>query len=148
VEVRRAGTGQNRSAASRVPSAHPGSPIEAAARTGCSGAQIVSAPVVPKARTTSLLHTGQPIANADSRPPPVVLPVATGCAGERGGPCYYQTRWWARVGLDPWQPPHEITDRCLVTPDSVLPTLFWPGKPFARRLLDQALTVGRKHKAS
>ena len=24
-----------------------------------------------------------------------------------GVPSYYQTRWWARIALDPWQPRHE-----------------------------------------
>ncbi len=41
-----------------------------------------------------------------------------------GVPSYYQTRWWARVELDPWQPQHEMTERRLVPPDQVLATLF------------------------
>ena len=45
-----------------------------------------------------------------------------------GGPSYYQTRWWARVHLDPWQPRHEMIGRCLVATDRVLSTLFWPRK--------------------
>jgi ADP-ribose pyrophosphatase YjhB (NUDIX family) len=31
-----------------------------------------------------------------------------------GRPSYYQSRWWARVDLDPWQPQDEMTGRRLV----------------------------------
>jgi ADP-ribose pyrophosphatase YjhB (NUDIX family) len=65
----------------------------------------------------------------------------------RGATSYYQTRWWARVTVDPWQPQHEMTHRRLVTAELVLSTLFWPEKSFAQRLLDQALTVDRQHPA-
>lgn len=43
----------------------------------------VNAPGVPSAMTTSLLQSGQPIANTGSRTPPVVVPAATGWAGVR-----------------------------------------------------------------
>jgi hypothetical protein len=39
-----------------------------------------------------------------------------------GVPSYYQSRWWARVELDPWQPQDEMIARRLVTPDQVLAT--------------------------
>lgn len=56
-----------------------------------------------------------------------------------GVPSYYQTRWWARIALDPWQPRHEMIARRMVAPDQVLPTLSWRRKDYARRLLDLAL---------
>jgi 8-oxo-dGTP diphosphatase len=58
-----------------------------------------------------------------------------------GRPSYYQTRWWARIKLDPWQPRHEMIGRRLVTPDQVIPTLFWPRKELAHRLLQLALAA-------
>jgi ADP-ribose pyrophosphatase YjhB (NUDIX family) len=33
-----------------------------------------------------------------------------------GRPSYYQSRWWARVELDPWQPQDEMIARRLVPP--------------------------------
>ncbi len=63
-----------------------------------------------------------------------------------GGPSYYQTRWWARVELNPWQPQHEMIARRLVTVDQVLPTLCWSRKEVAGRLLDLALQVDRQHR--
>jgi hypothetical protein len=62
-----------------------------------------------------------------------------------GGPSYYQTRWWARVELDPWQPCHEMIGRRLVAPDQVLPTLCWSHKEVAHRLLDLAIQIDRHH---
>src|SRR5262245_29217479 len=56
-----------------------------------------------------------------------------------GGPSYYQTRWWARVALDPWQPRHEMTASRLVHVDQVLDVLCWSRKEYARRLLALAL---------
>jgi 8-oxo-dGTP pyrophosphatase MutT (NUDIX family) len=56
-----------------------------------------------------------------------------------GRPSYYQTRWWARVELDPWQPEDEMIARRLVTPDQVLDTLSWRRKEIAHRLLQLAL---------
>jgi 8-oxo-dGTP pyrophosphatase MutT (NUDIX family) len=68
-------------------------------------------------------------------------------ANPDGAASYYQTRWWARVTLDPWQPEHEMTGRRLVLPGLVLSTLFWPEKAIARRLFDQALTADRSYRA-
>jgi ADP-ribose pyrophosphatase YjhB (NUDIX family) len=64
-----------------------------------------------------------------------------------GPTSYYQTRWWARVTVQPWRPRHEMTGRRLIPPDRVLTTLFWPEKAIAARLLDQALTADRRHRA-
>jgi 8-oxo-dGTP pyrophosphatase MutT (NUDIX family) len=58
-----------------------------------------------------------------------------------GIPSYYQSRWWARVELDPWQPQDEMVGRRLVTPDRVLDTLTWRHKEIAHRLLHLALAV-------
>jgi ADP-ribose pyrophosphatase YjhB (NUDIX family) len=52
---------------------------------------------------------------------------------------HYQTRWWARVELDPWYPRDETVDRRLVPRDAVLATLSWSGKAIAARLLAAAL---------
>lgn len=64
-----------------------------------------------------------------------------------GVPSYYQTRWWARVELDPWQPRHEMTGRRLLPPDQVLETLSWRRKELADRLLDLALAADRHDRA-
>src|SRR6266540_4848850 len=53
-------------------SAHATRPSDARASSGWIGANSRSAPLAPTARTTSLLQTGQPIANSDSSPPPAV----------------------------------------------------------------------------
>jgi 8-oxo-dGTP pyrophosphatase MutT (NUDIX family) len=58
-----------------------------------------------------------------------------------GPPSYYQTRWWARVELDPWQPRYETLARRLVRPAWFLEALCWSRKEYAARLLDQALAA-------
>jgi ADP-ribose pyrophosphatase YjhB (NUDIX family) len=60
-----------------------------------------------------------------------------------GRSSYYQSRWWARVDLDPWQPQDEMTARRLVPPGQVLDTLAWQRKEIAHRLLQLALDVER-----
>jgi 8-oxo-dGTP pyrophosphatase MutT (NUDIX family) len=60
---------------------------------------------------------------------------------------YYQTRWWARVELGPWQPRHEMTGRRLVTVDQVLGTLSWRRKEIASRLLQLALDADQHDRA-
>jgi ADP-ribose pyrophosphatase YjhB (NUDIX family) len=55
-----------------------------------------------------------------------------------GRTSHYQTRWWARVELDPWEPCHETVERRLVEPDAVISTLSWTGKAIAARLLAAA----------
>lgn len=65
----------------------------------------------------------------------------------QGQRSYYQTRWWARVELDPWRPRHEMTGRRLVAPAQVLSLLHWRHEEFARRLLDLALAANDRHQA-
>jgi 8-oxo-dGTP pyrophosphatase MutT (NUDIX family) len=64
-----------------------------------------------------------------------------------GVPSYYQSRWWARVELDPWQPQDEMIARRLVTPDQVLDTLTWQRKEIAHRLLQLALDADQHDRA-
>jgi 8-oxo-dGTP pyrophosphatase MutT (NUDIX family) len=58
-----------------------------------------------------------------------------------GRPSYYQSRWWARVDLDPWRPRDEMIGRRLVAPNQVLDVLSWRRKEIAHRLLQLALDV-------
>jgi 8-oxo-dGTP pyrophosphatase MutT (NUDIX family) len=60
-----------------------------------------------------------------------------------GRPSYYQTRWWARIQLDPWQRWDDKLARRLVRADEVLDTLCWSRKEYAERLLHQALAADR-----
>lgn len=53
-----------------------------------------------------------------------------------GRTSHYQTRWWARVELDPWAPRHETVARQLVAPELVAPTLSWTGKAIVCRLIE------------
>ena len=64
-----------------------------------------------------------------------------------GVPSYYQTRWWARDELDPWQPRHEMIGRRLVPPDQVLDALSWQRKEIAHRLLHFALDADQYDRA-
>lgn len=59
-----------------------------------------------------------------------------------------QTRGWARVELDLWDPRHEIVARRLVTPALVAPSLFWQSKAAAERLLGYALAVEQADRSS
>jgi 8-oxo-dGTP pyrophosphatase MutT (NUDIX family) len=58
-----------------------------------------------------------------------------------GPASYYQSRWWARVELDPWQPRYETLARRLVRPDQFLEVLCWSRKEYAARLLGLALAA-------
>jgi len=60
-----------------------------------------------------------------------------------GRTSHYQTRWWARVHLEPWAPRHETIQRLPVPPERVLATLSWRSKAIAARLLDAALVHDR-----
>ena len=55
-----------------------------------------------------------------------------------GRTSHYQTRWWARVEIDPWTPRHETVARRLLPPELVIPTLSWARKAIAARLLAAA----------
>ena len=57
---------------------------------------------------------------------------------------YYQTRWWARVALNPWDPQFEMVERMLVGPEDVPATLFWREKTIASRLVELALAEERR----
>jgi ADP-ribose pyrophosphatase YjhB (NUDIX family) len=65
----------------------------------------------------------------------------------QGRTSYYQSRWWARVRLDRWEPRHEIIDRILVEPGQFLGTLSWAQKDIAARLLDTALEIDQHQKS-
>ncbi|MEU9207772.1 NUDIX hydrolase [Streptomyces sp. NPDC048415] len=54
---------------------------------------------------------------------------------------HYQTRWWARVELQPWRPAHETVERRLVLPERVVGALSWRRKEIAAVLLEQALAA-------
>jgi 8-oxo-dGTP diphosphatase len=56
---------------------------------------------------------------------------------------YYQTRFWARVELLPWDPQHEVIERGLVRPENFLQTLSWGSAPTAAIIL----AAGRKVEA-
>jgi 8-oxo-dGTP pyrophosphatase MutT (NUDIX family) len=60
--------------------------------------------------------------------------------GHPAGPQrYYQTRFWARVELLPWDPRFEIEERRLVRPEDFLQTLNWGTAPSAAIILEAGL---------
>jgi 8-oxo-dGTP pyrophosphatase MutT (NUDIX family) len=54
---------------------------------------------------------------------------------------YYQTRFWAQVELEPFEPTHEMTARKLVRPDEFLDTLFWGRETTAALILERGLRI-------
>ena len=56
-------------------------------------------------------------------------------------PAYYQTRFWARVELEPFHQTHEMTARKLVTPTEFRAELFWGQAPTAGLMLAHALAL-------
>jgi ADP-ribose pyrophosphatase YjhB (NUDIX family) len=54
---------------------------------------------------------------------------------------YYQTRFWARVELESFEPVHEMTARRLVRPGEFLDTLFWGRETTAALILERGLGV-------
>jgi len=62
-------------------------------------------------------------------------------------PTYYQTRFWARVELEPFTPAHEMTARRLVAPDGFLDTLFWGRERTATLILKRGLRIQAGHAA-
>ncbi len=56
---------------------------------------------------------------------------------------YYQTRWWARVTLLPFEPQHETTARKRVAPADFVTTLRWKTARIAQALLDAALIADK-----
>jgi 8-oxo-dGTP pyrophosphatase MutT (NUDIX family) len=56
-------------------------------------------------------------------------------------PGYYQSRFWARVELAPFEPTHEMTARRLVPPEAFLDTLFWGRETTAALILERGLRI-------
>lgn len=52
---------------------------------------------------------------------------------------YYQSRFWARVELLPWDGRFEVRERRLVKPEAFLSTLQWGQAPTARIILEYGL---------
>ena len=59
---------------------------------------------------------------------------------------YYQTRFWARVELDPFVPTHEMIARRLVTAAEFRDVLFWGSAPTAGPILARALAIEDMHR--
>ncbi len=55
--------------------------------------------------------------------------------------CYYQTRFWARVRLEPFTPQFERLYRVCVPPSAFLTTLQWGTTRIAQALLEAALAA-------
>ena len=62
-----------------------------------------------------------------------------------GPKLYYQTRFWARVTLDAFQPQFEIIARRLIAPARFRSTLTWGHVPIAGRILDLGLTTNNTY---
>jgi len=54
---------------------------------------------------------------------------------------YYQSRWWARVALDRWEPRFETTARKLVAPEDVARAVSGRDTTVLSRLMEFALEV-------
>jgi 8-oxo-dGTP pyrophosphatase MutT (NUDIX family) len=57
------------------------------------------------------------------------------------GDSYYQTRFWARVALDPFTAEHEMTARGLVSPEEFRSALYWGGEATAGLILERGLAI-------
>lgn len=60
-----------------------------------------------------------------------------------GPALYYQARFWARVELEPFAPPHAASLRRLVAPEDFLDSLAWGFAASARIALDEGLRIER-----
>ena len=60
---------------------------------------------------------------------------------------YFQTRWWAQVTLQPFEPKHEMTARRLIAPDELVAILGWDTAQIAQAILEaaQAVTLQTTH---
>lgn len=58
---------------------------------------------------------------------------------------YYQTRFWARIELDPFVPEHEMTGRRLVAPEEFREALFWGTEATAGLILERGLAIETNH---
>lgn len=54
---------------------------------------------------------------------------------------YYQSRFWARVELWPWEPMHEVLERRLVQPDEFRGVLKWGSAATPGRILESGLRI-------
>jgi ADP-ribose pyrophosphatase YjhB (NUDIX family) len=63
-------------------------------------------------------------------------------------PAYYQTRFWARVDLEPLVAAHEMTARRVVTPGEFPDALFWGGERTAALILERGLRIQADHATS
>jgi ADP-ribose pyrophosphatase YjhB (NUDIX family) len=61
---------------------------------------------------------------------------------------YYQTRFWARVELQPFKGEHEMTGRKLVVPADFLSGLSWGRETTATLILERALAVEDRRRRS
>jgi ADP-ribose pyrophosphatase YjhB (NUDIX family) len=59
---------------------------------------------------------------------------------------YYQTRFWARVRLEPFVPHFETSHRLLVDPDDFISTLNWSTPKLAQAMFDAAVEVENQQK--
>lgn len=55
------------------------------------------------------------------------------------GASYYETRFWARVEVDPFRSEYEMTARRLVAPEEFRAALFWGAAPTAGLILERGL---------
>ena len=68
-------------------------------------------------------------------------------ADERGR-VYYQTRFWAKVRLEPFEPRFETSRRLLVKLDDFIDTLNWSTPRLTRAIFDAALNVENSQETS
>jgi 8-oxo-dGTP pyrophosphatase MutT (NUDIX family) len=54
---------------------------------------------------------------------------------------YFQTRFWARVELEPFVPEHEMSGRRLVAPERFREALFWGRESTAGVILERGLAI-------
>ncbi|MEM7032751.1 MAG: NUDIX hydrolase [Chloroflexota bacterium] len=59
---------------------------------------------------------------------------------------YYQTRFWARIALQPFNPQFETIARKLIAPDQFLSTLSWGHVPIASLILEAGLKLEKVRK--
>lgn len=64
------------------------------------------------------------------------------------GATHYQTRFWARVRLEPFEPRFETSRRLLVRPADLISTLNWSTPRLARAMFDAALGAENSLKRS
>jgi 8-oxo-dGTP pyrophosphatase MutT (NUDIX family) len=58
---------------------------------------------------------------------------------------YYQSRFSARVELEPFVPENDVKARRLITPDAFRDTLYWGAAPTAGLILERGLAIEHDH---